>query len=187
MPLPTIQSTYTLVWLGLFFFCSSFSAVPVEKNKTAAHQQQHWQKKEQQLKKRLQLLQTKAKHPKKQQQLQKRLKRIQQQKQGKNISSFLLGLLSMIGGIVSAAFWVTAVVSSFALAFNPAGFTIVAVLVALTLLFALTGLILGITYLHRRRKHPEDHDKPGFAIAGIIISSIFLLLGMVLVIGASMS
>lgn len=183
MPLPT----YALLWLGLLFFCSSFSVVPIKKQQPTFHKQQQWKKKEQQLKKRLQLLQATARHPKKQQQLQKRLKKIQQQQQQKNLSSFLLGLLSMIGGIVSAAFWATAVISSFALAFNPAGFTIVAVLVALALLCALAGLILGITYLHRRRKHPEDHDKPGFAIAGIIISSIFLLLGMVLVIGASLS
>lgn len=180
-----MKFTYSLILLGALLFLSSFSAVPIKKRPaTSSKKQQQWERRQQQLKKRLHFLQIKSKQPRKQQHLQKKLKRRQQQQKNKDSSSFMLGLLSLIGGGISGVLWVAAVANSFALAFNPAGFAIVGVILAFCILFALTGLLLGILHLNKRSQNPEDYDKPGFAIAGIIISSVFLLLSIVLIVGA---
>lgn len=179
--------------LGMFFLLllgsstlTSFSLIPIEKTPVSAQQQQ-LQKKEARLQKRLHQLQSRSTNTtKRQDNVKKRLSNVQQQqKNTKKSDAYLLGLLSMIAGILGTIVWVAAVFSSFALAFGGSGAVVtVGVLIGIALLLAITGIILSILYFSKRKQDPTTYHLLGFAIAGIIISSLVFIFGAILVFGA---
>ncbi len=148
----------------------------------ASQQQQRLEKRAHRLHLRLQQTTSTHQH----QRIQRRLKKIQQKQTTKAAPSFLLGVLSMIAGILGLVLLFIAIVSSVALAFSmgASGALIVGIYVALTLAFGITGLILSILYLAKRKKDPTAYTKPAFAIVGMVLSSIAVLFGFILVFGA---
>ena len=178
----------TILLLVLTGSLTSFSTVPVKKSKATVHHQKNkrLQKKEQRLQKRFYRLQDQPKNrTRRLKKVEKRLEKVQKKQRTNYSSSYILGLLSMLAGIGSIVVWVVALFSSFVLVFVSSGAITVLILVILSILLSIAGLILGILHLSKHQKDPDAYNKIGFAITGLIISGIVLLLGLVLVFGAA--
>lgn len=176
-----IQQSYVLLLiLNVALFLSSFSLTPaVEKNSEAPPQVQKGQLKIEKRKNRLKkrLAQTHSTAQKKR--LQRRLERLEKRDQEVKptpiwgILGFALGFLALIVLVISLGVSAGAALSGAA-----------AALLLGNILFwggiglAVVGLGLSILHLVLRQQDQDRYNKPGFAIAGIILNG--LLLGFLL-------
>lgn len=174
------QSYVLLLTLSIALFLSSFSLVPpAKKNNEAPPQVQKGQQKieKRKIHLRKRLAQTNSTARKKR--LQRRLERLEKRERDVQASP-VLGILGFAIGILALLVLIISLGISAAAALSGAG---VALLWGNILFWggiglAVVGLGLSILHLVLRQQDQDRYNKPGFAIAGIILNG--LLLGFLL-------
>lgn len=177
-------STFILLLMSSLFFLSSFSSVPavdvrddnppVEKTKDSRRKSR--------LNKRYNRLSArfdKTTNTKQRVRLQKKIRTVERQQDG--APSPVVGIIGLVLGVISFLLFIAAlaalgaaaraIAAGLAASTATAGFLYVAGLVS-----GIAGLVVSIVALILTSTQPEKHNLPGFAIAGIIVSSIFILI-----------
>lgn len=167
-----------LILLSSLVFFSSFSKTDYElPQERKSIQQKHQERRYLRLQRRLQ----QARSPRQQQRLQKRIKRLEHHKNQPTALWSALGLVTSILAVV--LLFIGLVVSTAAvLGSGGVALSVGIALFVIGLVFAFTGLGISIMALLLHRTYPEHYNKPGYALAGVIISSLllgFFLLAMV--------
>ncbi|MFK7799345.1 MAG: hypothetical protein AB8E82_17980 [Aureispira sp.] len=177
-------STFLLLLISGLFFLSSFSSVPVvdvrddnppvEKTKDSRRKAR--------LNKRYNRLSArfdKTTNTKQRVRLQKKIRSVERQQDG--AASPVVGIIGLALGVISFFLFIAAIAALGAAAraalMGMASSTAVGGLLYVAgLVSATAGLVVSIVSLILTSTQPEKHNLPGFAIAGIIVGSIFMLI-----------
>lgn len=176
----TIHQSYALLLIiSVALLLSSFSLAPPTKKASEAPPQVQKKLQVEKRRQRLKMRLAKADNTIKKTRLQKRLRRLEERETNVKPTS-ILGVLGLIAGILSVVVLIVALGVSAAAALSGGGTG----LLLGTILFwggiglAAIGLGLSILHLVLRQRDYDRYNKPGFAIAGLILNG--LLLGFLL-------
>jgi hypothetical protein len=177
-------STFLLLLISSLFFLSSFSSVPVVdgRDDNPPVEKTKENRRKARLNKRYNRLSArfdKTTNTKQRVRLQKKIRTIERQQDGG--PSPVVGIIGLVLGVLSFFLFIAAIAAlgaaARAIAMGMTASTAGAGLLYVAgLVSATAGLVVSIVSLVLTSTKPEQHNLPGFGIAGIIVGSTFMLI-----------